>query len=271
MTARFDVPVTRVTRNGKGRDFVVGDVHGCFDLVLRAMDKVRFDQSGDRILSVGDLIDRGPGSARCVRFLSHDWVVAVCGNHEATLLEAYQDGDPHPAVLDYLTPRNGFGWWVDTPDTVRQDVLDAVRRLPVAVEVATDRGSVGLVHADVPGGMAWPTFLSALESGDERVTHVALWGRDRLHRHDLSGVEGVGRLFVGHTPLARMTRIGNVFAVDTGAVFGLLGDQGALTFADVVSQTNAFTTFASMEAPADLVRALSDARDARPFSNLLGR
>ncbi len=274
MHTGLDTPVRHLPRNVRGTDYVVGDIHGCFDLVLRAMDKVAFDQSRDRILSVGDLIDRGPGSARCVRFLSHDWVVAVRGNHEDMLLQAYADGEPHPAVLEYMSPRNGFGWWDDTPDSVRADVLAAVRRLPLAVEVDTPRGTVGLVHADVPRGMAWGPFLKAIEAGDEAVTHVALWGRDRLHRHDLSGVEGVGRVFVGHTPLARTTRIGNVYAIDTGAVFGVLRDDGALTFADVMTQTNAFTTLESMDAPADLVRVLAEARDsreARRFSDLLGR
>jgi serine/threonine protein phosphatase 1 len=242
-------------RNTKGRDLVVGDIHGSFDLVLRAMDKIGFDQSCDRILSVGDLIDRGPGSHRTARFLSHDWVHAVIGNHEAMLLEAYEDGDAHPAVLAYMHSRNGFAWWRDTPDSVRADILAAIRKLPFALDVDTERGLVGLVHADVPAGMSWQDFIAALKDGDLAVAEVAIWGRDRITDNDNSGIPGgIGRVFVGHTPMKRLTSFGNVYAVDTGAVYGVLNAQeGALSFVDVLSGTAMLKTLQSMQRPSDLV------------------
>ncbi|AOG02770.1 metallophosphoesterase [Bosea sp. RAC05] len=272
MLKRLPKPAfVRVPKNTVGRDFVVGDIHGSFDLVLRAMDRVRFDQAVDRIFSVGDLIDRGPGSHRTARFLSHDWVHAVLGNHEAMLLEAYEDGQAHPAVLEFLHSRNGFAWWRDTPDEVKADILAAVRRLPMAIEVETARGPVGLVHADVPKGMTWQAFTAALDAGDRAVGEVAVWGRDRIHRHDESGVPGIGRLFVGHTPLKRMAKIGNVYAIDTAAVYGVLeADEGALTFLDVLTGTNAIRSVASMQRPEDLVFAIApDAIPDEPFSALM--
>jgi serine/threonine protein phosphatase 1 len=251
-----DPAFKRLPRNLKGRDFAVGDLHGTFDQVLRAMEKVNFDQSQDRILSVGDLIDRGPGSHRSARFLSHDWVHAVMGNHEAMLLEAYEDGEAHPAVLAYMHSRNGFSWWRDTPDSVKADILVAIRKLPFAMEVDTVRGTVGLVHADVPAGMSWQDFVAALEGGDLRIGEVAIWGRDRLHSGDETGIPGIGRVFVGHTPMKRLTKFGNVYAIDTGAVYGVLGAQdGALTFADVMTGTVILKTMQSMKRPADLVFA----------------
>lgn len=38
----------KLARNERGRDFVVGDIHGAFDLVLRAIDKARFDPARDK-------------------------------------------------------------------------------------------------------------------------------------------------------------------------------------------------------------------------------
>lgn len=259
-----------IPANTRGRDFVVGDIHGSFDLVLRAMDKANFDQSRDRILSVGDLIDRGPGSHRSARFLSHSWILGVCGNHEAMLMEAYEDGDAHPAVLEFMHSRNGFSWWRDTKDEVKADILAAIRKLPFAIEVATPRGSVGLVHADVPKGMTWQAFTSALLAGDRKVAEVAIWGRDRLHRHDESGVPGIGRLFVGHTPLKHLTKFGNVYAIDTAAVYGVLNvDEGALTFLDVLTGTNMLRSVQSMQRPADMVFSIApENAPEEPFSGL---
>jgi serine/threonine protein phosphatase 1 len=268
MVAPFpERPVLRLAP-ARGRDFVVGDIHGCYDLVLRAMEKVRFDPARDRIIAVGDLIDRGPGSHRAARFLSHDWVHAVRGNHEDMLLEAYADGDAHPAVLSYLAGRNGFAWWLDVPEPLRRDIVEAVRKLPLAIEIPTERGTVGIVHADVPAGMAWPRFLARLEAGDEEVAHQALWSRARVAGGDESGVPGVGRVFVGHTPLPRLARLGNVYAVDTGAFHAVLGKrEGALTFAEASAMTGRLASLGEDGPPADFVAALAESRPARtPFS-----
>lgn len=267
MVAPFQNPVRRVPRNERGRDIVVGDIHGCFDLVLRGMERINFDQSKDRILSVGDLIDRGPGSARTARFLSHDWVIAIRGNHEDMLLDIYRDGEPDQAILDFMGSRNGFKWWLNAPDGVRSDILSAVGRLPLALEVDTLRGTVGLVHADVPDNMSWPAFVAALEAGDEDVAEKALWSRDRIHRGDERGVAGIGRVFVGHTPLPHLTKLGNLYAIDTGAVYGLReAEKGALTFADVTSMTLDLTRLGRDDAPEEMVHALAEMnRDAPAF------
>lgn len=261
-------PVQHVSANCKGRDFVVGDVHGAFDVLLRAMDAVKFDQSCDRIFSVGDLIDRGPGSHRTVRFLSHDWVFAVRGNHEDMLLTIYSDGEPHPAVLEFAASRNGFDWWLKITEGQRAEILEAVRKLPIAIELETSRGPVGFVHADVPQGLSWQAFLERVRSGDEKVVQKALWSRDRIGRLDESGVEGIGRLFVGHTPVRKNLRLGNVYCVDTGCVFGLLGRmEGALTFAEATAGTAVYKNLGEYEPPADLLAVIADPdRSGRPFT-----
>jgi serine/threonine protein phosphatase 1 len=171
-------------------------------------------------------------------------------------------------VLDYMHSRNGFSWWRDTPDEIKADILDAVRNLPIAIEVETSRGPVGLVHADVPDGLSWPAFLARLEAGDMKVAEKALWGRDRIHSADMSGVEGIGRVFVGHTPLKGLVKLGNVYCIDTGAVFGVLERmEGALSFVQANAGTAIYKSLAEFGPPADLVSALAEANPPeRPFS-----
>jgi serine/threonine protein phosphatase 1 len=71
------------------------------------------------------------------------------------------------------------------------------------------------------------------------VIHTALWGRRRIDAEDSSGVRGIGRLFVGHTPQWHgLKRFGNVYAVDTGAVFGeIYSDGGHLTVLNIALAT----------------------------------
>jgi serine/threonine protein phosphatase 1 len=273
MVARCVAPaVLRLGLNEKGRDLIVGDIHGCFDLVLRAMEKVRFDAAVDRLFSVGDLIDRGPTSHETARFLAQPFVHACRGNHEDMLMEIYEDGDPGETALRFFARHNGFGWWLDTPDDVRSEILEAARKLPIAIELATARGMVGLVHADVPYWASWQEFIALLESGDTEVMKEAMSCRDRITSANPEGVAGVGRVFVGHTPLTSPLALGNLYAVDTGAVFGVLGKGagGAITIVDATARTQLFRDAANVGHPVDLVRSiLSEEPVDDPFDDLL--
>jgi hypothetical protein len=51
-------PVLRLPANTRGRDFVVGDIHGTFYVLEQALAAVGFDPARDRVICVGDLIDR---------------------------------------------------------------------------------------------------------------------------------------------------------------------------------------------------------------------
>ena len=52
----------RFAQNIAGRDFAVGDIHGCFTELQRGLDAIGFNPNTDRLFSVGDLVDRGPES-----------------------------------------------------------------------------------------------------------------------------------------------------------------------------------------------------------------
>ena len=58
--------VSRIPRHAAGRDFVVGDVHGCFRTLDRPLAEVRVDAGCDRLFGFGDLVARGPHSAEAL-------------------------------------------------------------------------------------------------------------------------------------------------------------------------------------------------------------
>src|SRR3989344_7250238 len=61
------------------RVIVFGDAHGCAAQIFDLMDKIG-PASDDRVISLGDFVDRGPDSPACVRFVKqHE---AIMGNHE---------------------------------------------------------------------------------------------------------------------------------------------------------------------------------------------
>lgn len=230
--------VKRFAINESGRDFVVGDIHGAFTLLLLAMANVGFNPEKDRLFSVGDLIDRGSESARVAKFLAQPYVHAVRGNHEDMLMQLYADG-ACPKITDqhWMVKHNGLGWWVSTPKCKRDEILAAIRELPLVIEVDTPRGKVGIVHAEVQSGLNWQEFIQKIEEGDTHVIENALWGRSRIKASDTTGVEGIGRVMVGHTPQwDGAKRFGNIYAVDTGAIHAQLGEaeEAQLTFMNLM-------------------------------------
>jgi len=41
------------------RIFVVGDIHGCLDMLKRLMDKIDWQPENDGLIFLGDYVDRG--------------------------------------------------------------------------------------------------------------------------------------------------------------------------------------------------------------------
>ena len=77
----------QLPRNTAGRDFVVGDLHGHRHLLEGQLERLAFDPSRDRVLAVGDLVDRGPDSLGTLSLIREPWFHAVLGNHELMLLQ----------------------------------------------------------------------------------------------------------------------------------------------------------------------------------------
>lgn len=78
--------------------FIVGDVHGCFDELLRLVELSQIDLSRDTLILAGDLVGKGPKSVDVVQWCVRQRrekknVYAVIGNHDQFLLRcAYAQG-----------------------------------------------------------------------------------------------------------------------------------------------------------------------------------
>lgn len=80
-----------IPANYEGRDFLIGDLHGCYDELMKLLNYVKFDSQFDRLFATGDLIDRGPKSRECLELLSKPWFFSVLGNHEDLLITKIKD------------------------------------------------------------------------------------------------------------------------------------------------------------------------------------
>ncbi len=243
--------------NVAGRDFIVGDLHGCMDLLQEQLDRVSFDRTRDRLFSVGDLIDRGPDSLGCLRLLREPWFHAVRGNHEEMLLDyAYPTSAPYTygsAAKDFYS--NGGSWVLDLGksdcDEMWQDLTPRVAKLPYVITVGEGPAQFHVAHAELMTGRADEsnTWYNRLDPGkkevltDEQITDEVIakmiepitWGRRLVRKgRDSKASEVVtpyGRLaishrpwhpglsltYVGHTPVRKMVLHASHLFIDRGA------------------------------------------------------
>ena len=70
-----------------GRTIAIGDVHGCARELEKLLKKLK-PQKSDRIIQLGDLINKGPDSHEAIRLAKAYDIQAIMGNHEMRLLSA---------------------------------------------------------------------------------------------------------------------------------------------------------------------------------------
>lgn len=202
-------------KNTQGCDYVVGDLHGCYRALDTLLQKIQFNPDKDRMFSVGDLSDRGDNSHECIDYIRKPWFYPVIGNHE--LIPFYENRDWHN--------RNGGEWFDVLPLEKMREYLAVFQELPWAIEIDTDQGRVGIVHAEVPDDN-W-SQLEALLSvpmesntllGPDRFEWKLVWRADMVRgKRDFNGIKGIDYVCVGHVIVPDPLRIHNVFCLDTGA------------------------------------------------------
>ncbi|HPC83387.1 MAG TPA: metallophosphoesterase family protein [Thermoanaerobaculaceae bacterium] len=150
------------------RVLVVGDIHGCFH-ELERLCRLADLGPGDLLVSVGDLVDRGPSSFEVVRHFAADPVhrLAVLGNHEEKHLrgDRHELDDPsgritrattrpadYEAMLAYFRT---LPLWLELPEAlvVHAGLLPTVPLAEQPPKVLTGRGSQGRPGFD--GASPW--------------------------------------------------------------------------------------------------------------------
>ncbi|MBI3724294.1 serine/threonine protein phosphatase [bacterium] len=192
-----------------GRTIVVGDLHGCHDEARELLSRLAVTSS-DRVVFVGDLVDRGPARRECVELaMQHE---CVLGNHEENHLRQrrrpLEKMKPDHAATRRVLEDVHLNWfaslplWVEVPDAnalvVHAGVLPD---LPIHEQPAHS-----LLHAQCvrpPDRKSyWPS--KAPEGWTFWTNH---W-------------KGPGRVIFGHTVLDRPLVSRHAVGIDTGCVHG---------------------------------------------------
>ena len=67
--------------------YVIGDIHGCFDQFTKLLKKINYKKDEDKLILLGDLVNRGPDSLSVINHCMADSnIITVLGNHDLYLL-----------------------------------------------------------------------------------------------------------------------------------------------------------------------------------------
>ena len=245
----------RLGPNPEGRDLVVGDLHGHFATLRRALAELEVGK-GDRLISLGDLVDRGPESVQARAWIEGRdpgarFDLVLRGNHEQLMLEALGEflGERARGASSMeawrLWQMNGGGWWnLHGIGESARDWMDVLASLPFAAQVETRFGPVGLVHA-CPVHRRWQDLEDRIvgDGAANRLTRSrALWSRvyhgwlqreiGETGTEYLGPVEGVRAVLTGHTSTPEPRWHENILGIDTGVHIDRPG-FGRLTIARI--------------------------------------
>ena len=217
-------------------NYVISDVHGCYELFLRMLDRIRFSDE-DTLFLLGDAADRGPdGISMLLDVMKRKNVVMLLGNHEDMFRRVIRDQenrlplDERPdAGRTFInwTERNGgdVTWksYLSMPEEKQKAIRAYLMGLRHFLDLTVKGRRFLLVHAGVGEYVK-----------DKRPEDCDL--RDLIWtRMDYSKVYYEDRYLVtGHTPTAlidpdcsgKIFRRNNHIVVDCGAVY--LGTLGCL-------------------------------------------
>ena len=227
--------IQRLPANTVGRDFVVGDIHGCLAFLNRALELIGFDKDNDRLISVGDLVDRGPANRECAELVYETWFYACKGNHEDMMIRSLIDDDQR---YQGTWLGNGGMWMFQENKVLLTDLARDLNNLPLVIVVGEGENRFNVVHGEIKHSTDWkrvPVTDQMIDDWvfDESEEHDMIWGRTLISNghptfpppadqlwHDL---EKMSLTFCGHTPVRETVMVQRQMYIDNGAVFNAVG------------------------------------------------
>ncbi|MEJ7711218.1 MAG: metallophosphoesterase [Pyrinomonadaceae bacterium] len=185
---------------------VIGDIHGCFDELRELLDRVAL-ASEDRVVSVGDLIVKGPKNREVLdMFIDHPRCFsAVIGNHDLALRTHWQH-KRSPLKPAQRRVR-------DELETDKKRYASYLQSLPLLINLEKHL----IVHAGIRPS------VSLEKQSTEDLTELRTLGPDRTSRDGPPWYEeyrGEKTVLFGHWPAAAPRRGPQALGIDTGCVYG---------------------------------------------------
>jgi len=187
-----------------GNVWVVGDVHGFADTLVNLLDSLNLG-SRDRVVLLGDLIDRGPKSCEVIQIARENpQIFSILGNHEEMMLKSFDVDNigtltPQQSTWFYIGGRATSQSYVDKFTNSNGDIQELEMRLQVGKDLAwldsiphhIVLDDFRLVHA---GYSPWDGDL------DLQSSQTLMWIRGEFH-NSITPVDEDRTIVFGHSTM----------------------------------------------------------------------
>ena len=192
------------------RTIAIGDVHGCAEEFAQLLELID-PREEDRVIQLGDLINRGPDSHSVIRIARQYKVEAILGNHEHRILTALREKRPE-LLKDYdletIKQLNNEDWIYleNLPKFKYSGLSDTV-----------------FIHGGFLPGQLWTNQSIEITT---TIQVIAADGRP-AKRSDAPDApawadswKGPPFVIYGHTPRPEVYQLKDSIGIDTGCVYG---------------------------------------------------
>ena len=187
------------------RTIVVGDIHGCFEELLSLLSLINFHDN-DELISIGDLVDRGPHPKEVISFFMNTTNAhAIMGNHEDKHIRIF-DGELEPSYSQEICTVQLGSFY--------EESIEYMRTLPLYLR----RQNFWLVHAGFlpnihPKNLPKNTLLRGRMPWMKSSYDKSFGGWWKHYR-------GIDPVVYGHTVFHDVHVENNTYGLDTGVCHG---------------------------------------------------
>lgn len=152
--AVYSPPYLPTTATDTARLLIIGDVHGMLDELKILLGKADYTASrGDRVIFVGDLVNKGPESAGVVQYAMDINATTVRGNHEDKVLRVWAGAEEARLQVE-AKGKDGdkaYKKFKKSLSSGKKDALEVAESLSMEQRMWLAAAPVALRLGDLPG------------------------------------------------------------------------------------------------------------------------
>lgn len=230
--------IKKIKFKNESRLFFVGDIHGEYNNLIKKMKEVSFDVNNDKLIFVGDLVDRGSEIKNVLNlFIKYDAFYGVIGNHDNYMFNAFVDKTWEN------DKRNGSEQTIEQLElkNIKSYSKKLLKKMSLILEIEQNGVKFGVVHAGIPFDSNKPFEWEKIKRKAKRNKNYRMnliWDRTVLAAYKpelmpskrINGdlmppiIKGIDYLIHGHTTLPIAENFDQRYYIDT------FSKKGELTF-----------------------------------------